>query len=83
MSYAPVLTEQQIARIRAMSVTRDVVADEVLYEPNDGDSAGLCRVVRRDHHLCRRFRGCSIRHDLHTGPVLWRVAHDCGPPLHV
>jgi thioredoxin reductase (NADPH) len=35
MSYAPVLTEQQIARIRAMSVTRDVVADEVLYEPND------------------------------------------------
>src|SRR5271168_1781979 len=35
MSYAPVLTEQQIARIRALSVTREVVADEVLYEPND------------------------------------------------
>jgi CRP-like cAMP-binding protein len=35
MSYAPVLTEQQIARIRALSLTRDVAADEVLYEPND------------------------------------------------
>jgi thioredoxin reductase (NADPH) len=35
MSYAPILTEAQIARIRPFAKQRDVTAEEVLYQPND------------------------------------------------
>ncbi len=35
MSYAPILTETQIERIRRVASPRHVVAGEVLYEPND------------------------------------------------
>jgi thioredoxin reductase (NADPH) len=35
MSYAPILTETQIERIRRVASPRRVVAGEVLYEPND------------------------------------------------
>jgi thioredoxin reductase (NADPH) len=35
MSYAPILTEPQIARIRAFAKTRQVSAGQVLYQPND------------------------------------------------
>jgi thioredoxin reductase (NADPH) len=35
MSYAPILTEAQIERIRSVAAPRHVGAGEVLYEPND------------------------------------------------
>jgi thioredoxin reductase (NADPH) len=35
MSYAPILTAPQIERVRAVSRLRPVVADEILYEPDD------------------------------------------------
>ena len=35
MSYAPVLTEEQIDRIRVVAKPRSVVADEILYNPDD------------------------------------------------
>jgi thioredoxin reductase (NADPH) len=35
MAYAPVLTDDQIDRIRAFAKPRSVVADEILYNPDD------------------------------------------------
>jgi thioredoxin reductase (NADPH) len=35
MSYAPIVTELQIERIRLFAKTREVSADQVLYQPND------------------------------------------------
>jgi hypothetical protein len=35
MSYAPILTAEQIARIAPLASERQVRAEEVLYQPND------------------------------------------------
>src|ERR1700735_360510 len=35
MSYAPLFTESQLARVRAFTKTRHASAGEVLYEPDD------------------------------------------------
>jgi thioredoxin reductase (NADPH) len=35
MSYAPILTEAQIARVASLAIERRVRAEEILYQPND------------------------------------------------
>jgi thioredoxin reductase (NADPH) len=51
MSYAPILADDQISRIRPFARVRNVVSEEILYEPNDDTPpvyvvlSGMIRIV--------------------------------------
>jgi thioredoxin reductase (NADPH) len=70
MSYAPILTQAQIERIRPVAKPRQVSADEVLYQPNDDTPpvfvvlSGAIRIVAGEERIVTTYRAGQFSGEL-------------------
>jgi hypothetical protein len=76
MAYAPYLTEDQINRIRVYAKPRQVMADEILYEPGFDNATRLRSFVRRNQDCGSGRQRREDRNHLSARPIFRGVVDD-------
>ena len=83
MDHAPILTEDQLRRLRPAAKARQVVAGDVLYQPND-DTPSIYVIV--SGALKISYLSAGQEHVFMTygpGQFFWRSPHDLRQEIHL